>query len=78
MPKLPVVSGKAFFRLLVKYGCQLVSIRGSHHKVFNPITNKTSVVVIHAGQDVDRGTFTSVLSQLGIDVSEFLGFIQNS
>ena len=77
MPRLPVVPPKEFFRLLAKYGCQRISIRGSHHKLFNPATGMTSVVSVHSGRDVDKGTFADVLSQLGIDVQEFLDFMQN-
>ena len=76
MPKIPVIKAKDFFKFLVKYGCQEISIRGSHHKMFNPATRKTSVISIHSGQDINKGAFVGVLSQLGIDVSAFVDFIK--
>lgn len=75
MPKIPVIKAKDFYWFLVKYGCQMVSVRGSHHKIFNPNAKKTSVVAIHSSQDVDKGSFSGILGQLGIDVEEFIGFI---
>ena len=78
MPRVPILKAKDFFRLLIKYGCIAVSIKGSHHKILNPKTSKTSIVAIHAGKDIDRGAFTSVLSQLGIGLNDFLNFIVNN
>ena len=75
MPRLPVIKAKEFYSLLIKYGCIAVSIKGSHHKLQNPHTSKVTVVAIHAGKDVDKGTFLSVLSQLGIDSDDFAKFI---
>jgi predicted RNA binding protein YcfA (HicA-like mRNA interferase family) len=76
MPKIPIIKAKEFFRHLVRFGCDEVSVRGSHHKIHNPQTNKTSVVSIHSGADVDKGTFSGVLNQLGIDTGIFLDFIK--
>ena len=75
MPKIPIVKAKDFCKHLIRYGCEEISIRGSHHKIHNPSTGRTSVVAIHSGKEVDRGAFSSVLSQLGIEVSEFIKFI---
>ena len=74
MPKIPIVKGKDFLKMLDKYGCDPVSVRGSHHKVFNPKTNKTSVVTVHGGQDLDKGSLKGILNQLDID--DFLDFIK--
>jgi len=75
MPRIPVIKVKDFCELLVKYGCVEVSIRGSHHKIHNPSTGMTSIVAVHSSQDLDRGSFTGILGQLGIDLGEFLKFI---
>jgi len=76
MPKIPIIKAKDFYAHLIRFGCRAVSIKGSHHKLFNPATSKVSVVAIHAGKDVGKGAFSSVLSQLGIDAEEFIDFIQ--
>jgi predicted RNA binding protein YcfA (HicA-like mRNA interferase family) len=65
-----------FYRLLIKYGCIPIGIKGSHHKVMNPMTSKVSVITIHAGKDFDKGAFISVLMQLGIDIQSFINFMQ--
>jgi len=76
MPKIPVVKAKDFLNLLTKYGCEEISVKGSHHKLFYSPTNKTSVVTIHGGQDLDKGSFKGILNQLGIDVDDFLEFVK--
>ena len=76
MPKIPIIKTKSFIELLIKYGCSEISVRGSHHKIFNPRTNRTSVVAIHGGQDLDKGSFSGILRQLDIDIEDFLEFIK--
>lgn len=78
MPKIPVIKAKIFLRFLTKYGCEEVSIRGSHHKIFNPETNRTSVVAVHGSEDLDKGSFSGILNQLEIDVNDFLKFIEKN
>jgi predicted RNA binding protein YcfA (HicA-like mRNA interferase family) len=78
MPKIPIVKAKILLSFLSKYGCDKISIRGSHHKIFNPKTNMTSTLTIHGGQDVGKGAFSGTLKQLGIDVEDFLEFMKNN
>ena len=76
MPKIPVIKGKDFHKYLLKYGCTGVRVKGSHHRVYNPQTDKYSTITIHAGKDFDKGSFIGVLNQLGIDVDDFLNSIR--
>ena len=76
MPKIPIIKAKDFRKYLLRYGCEAVNSRGSHFKVYNPKTNRTSTIAIHSGNDVDRGSFSGVLSQLGIDINDFIDSIQ--
>jgi len=78
MPNIPIIKAKDFLKFLVKYGCEEISMRGSHHKIFYDVTNKTSVVAIHGGQDLDKGSFSGILNQLDIDIEDFLEFIKNN
>ena len=78
MPRLPVVPGREVLRLLLRYGCELKSVRGSHHNLLNPGTNMSSTVPIHGNRDLDRAFFADILSQLGIDVGDFLDFMKNN
>ena len=78
MPKIPVIKAKDFIKFLLKYGCDEISVRSSHHKIFNPVTNMTSVVTVHGGEDLDKGSFSGILNQLGIDTDDFLKFMKNN
>ena len=66
MPKLPVLSAKELLRLLLKYGCVLVSIEGSHFKVKNPNTGAIAIIPIHGNRDIHKGFMLKILNQLGI------------
>ena len=76
MPRIPVIKAKDFHKCLLDYGCVGVRVKGSHHRVFNPRTNKYSTVAIHGGDDLDKGSFSGVLNQLDIDPDDFLDFIK--
>jgi len=78
MPKIPIIKAKNFLDFLVKYGCDEMSIRGPHHKVYNPVTNETSVVAIHGSYDLEQWAFSKTLKQLGIDVDDFFEFMKNN
>ena len=75
MPKIPIIKAKDFLKRLLDYGCVEVGVRGSHHKIHNPNTNRTSTVAVHGGDDLDKGSFSGILGQLGIDVDDFIDFI---
>ena len=76
MPKIPIIRAKDFYRFLLKYGCEPVSVRGSHFKINNPATNLVSVVPIHGGRNISKGLFSDVVKELGIDIKDFLDFIE--
>jgi len=72
MNKQPVISGKEFLRLLLKYGCILTNIKGSHFKVENPINNMWTIIPVHGNKDMNRGFLLNILkNQLGIDAKDF-------
>ena len=77
MPKFPTMKAKDFYKYLIKYGCEPVSINGSHFKVCNPKNGEISSVPIHSGKDIGRYFATAILSQLGIDVEDFVEFMKN-
>ena len=78
MPKLPVLPAKVVLQLLLKYGCDLKSVKGSHHNLINPKNNKSSTIPVHGNRDLDKPFFADILNQLGIDIDEFLEFIENN
>ena len=77
MPKLPLMRTKDFLKTLIAFGCEEVHVHGSHHKVLYLETGMASVVAVHGGEDLQRYMFAAILKQLGIDVDEFLNFIEH-
>ena len=75
MPSLPVIPAKDVLHHLLKYGCVLISVKGSHHKIENPINGKRAPIPVHSNKDMDRSLLKSLLTELGIDVDDFLDFI---
>lgn len=61
MPMTP----KQMIRLLEQNGFVLVNSNGSHHKFYNPTTNRSTTVPYHA-KDLKPGTEKAILRQAGI------------
>ena len=77
MPKLPVVSGKELYDLLLKYDCvHIRTAKSSHHIIENLRTAKRTSVPIHGSKDIGKGLFANILKQLGVDVDDFLDFMK--
>ena len=55
MPNLPVISEKELLGHLLRFGCVLVSVRGSHHKVEYPVSDRSAPIPIYAIEmSIDR------------------------
>jgi predicted RNA binding protein YcfA (HicA-like mRNA interferase family) len=78
MPKIPIISAKLFLKYLQRHGCILLNVRGSHYKIINPHNGKITVVPIHSNRDLRKGLFAAVLSQLEIDIEQFIDFINKN
>ena len=78
MPNIPIVKAKDFYKYLIKYGCEPVSVKSSHFKLNNPKTGAVATVPIHSGKDLNKNLFVPILKQLNIDVEDFLEFIKNN
>jgi predicted RNA binding protein YcfA (HicA-like mRNA interferase family) len=76
VPKLPVIKAKDFLRELLAFGCEVVAVNGSHHKVRNVKNGKTATIPIHGGKDLKKGLFPAILKDLDIDINGFLKFIK--
>lgn len=75
MPKIPIIKAKDFFKYITKFNCTEISVRGSHHKIRNNINGKISIIAIHSNEDLYPSMFQAVLKQLGIDINDFIDFI---
>ena len=71
MHKIPSMSSKEFLNKLLTYGCVLIRVNGSHHKIKNVFNNKITVIPIHGGKDIDRNFMIAILAQLGISKNDF-------
>lgn len=61
MPMTP----KEMVRLLVQHGFVKKTRNGSHQKMFNPATGKTTIVPMHT-KDLGKGLESDILKQAGI------------
>ncbi|MBQ7668999.1 MAG: type II toxin-antitoxin system HicA family toxin [Clostridia bacterium] len=53
MPKIPIIKPKDFLLYLMKFGCDIVNVKGSHHKIINTKNSKISVIPLHS-KDLKR------------------------
>lgn len=61
MPMTP----REMVKYLEKNGFMIVSQNGSHIKMKNPITNKTTIIPYHS-KSLKKGTESSILKQAGL------------
>ena len=54
-------------RQLKREGCIEEGGKGSHRKIYNPATNRTTVVPMHKGKDIKNHEWRNIRRQLGLD-----------
>ncbi len=59
------MTAEQMIKLLRKNGFEIVSQKGSHVKLFNSTTNKTTIVPNHA-KDLGKGLEQAILKQAGL------------
>lgn len=64
------LSPKKLINILEQHGFFYKRTKGSHQLYHNPVTNKTTIVPVHGGKDMKKGTFLAILKQAGIDRKE--------
>ena len=70
MSKLPVLSAARLVKVLNKLGLGLVRQRGSH-AIYRHADGRTTVVPMHAGEDIRRGLLRAILRDLELTPEEF-------
>jgi len=70
MSELPVISARETLQRLLKAGFVVVSQKGSHIKLWHPITDRRTGVPLHPG-DLGRNLLRKILKQAGISTKEF-------
>lgn len=73
MKNLPSLTAKDVVRVLKTIGFQEDRQKGSHLILFNPITQRRTVIPIHAGKAIRKTLLKSITEKdAGISIKEFL------
>lgn len=72
MPKLPIVTGGDFIKVLQKKGYYKDRQVGSHVIMVHAQTDKAVSVPVHKGKTLGRGITRALLKDAGISREEFL------
>ena len=65
MPRLRRLSGDQIIRILVSFGFEVISIKGSHHKLRRTVDGQkqTLHIPVHGSTPVSTGTLSSIFKQ---------------
>jgi len=73
MKNIPSLSAKQVIKALSKIGFQEDRQKGSHLILFNPITQRRTVIPIHPGKAIRKTLLKSIIEKdAGISIKEFL------
>ena len=72
-PKPPLLSGNEVVRAFQRAGYHFVTQRGSHIKLYHPVTETTLIIPNH--REVDRWTLKGILNDANMTVEEFTNFL---
>ena len=75
MPKLILISGKKFCKILEKLGFAKIYGKGSHVRFKHPDGRRT-VVPVHGNEDLGKGLLLEILKQVKLSRDEFLELIR--
>ena len=70
MVKLVTISGKEFFKILVKLGFEKIYGKGSHVR-FKHSDGRRTVVPVHGNEELGKGLVLSILRQINMSKEEF-------
>ena len=72
MNKLPILTGLEIIKALEKNGFIIIRQKGSHVFLRQKNDNRTTVVPIHKGKDIDRSLLSKILNDAGLSIEEFI------
>ena len=61
---------KYLIKILERNGFVFQRAKGSHQIFYNAKTGKTTIVPVHGGKDMKKGTLLAILKQAGIDKND--------
>lgn len=71
MSLLPILAAREVLRRLFKAGFKIQNQKGSHIKLFNPITGRRTGIPLHPG-DLNRKLIREIIKQAGLTIEKFL------
>jgi predicted RNA binding protein YcfA (HicA-like mRNA interferase family) len=71
MSKLPVVSAKAFEKILLKLGFEIIRQKGSHRFYKHP-DGRYTTIPHHPGEDISRPLIRAILREIELDADEYI------
>ena len=71
MSILRIMSAKEVMRKLQRGGFSFTHSKGSHQFFHNVITNRTTSVPLHGGNDIGRNLLRKIIKQTGMSVEKF-------
>ena len=69
--KYPILTPDKVIKVLIKFGFEKTSQKGSHVK-YTKLGNPTRIAIVPMHDEVAKGTLKSILVQAGISLEEFL------
>ena len=75
MPKLPALTDRALIRALHKIGFVEHRQRGTSHLVMKHLDGRRTVIPIHPGHDIPKGTLHAILRDIDISSEELIKFL---
>ena len=69
-PKLKTLSGDDVIKILVSFGFEIQSQKGSHVKLRRILSGQRQTLTIPYHREIDRGTFKAIIRQAARYISE--------
>ena len=75
MAILPIITGKAFVKLLEKNGFEVVRISCSHYRLKHS-DGRVTTVPVHSNSEISKGLLRKIIREdLRISVEEFISLV---
>jgi len=76
MSRLPILTGLELIKILEKVGFKIVRQKGSHVFLKNQ-DNRTTIIPVHKGKDVDRSLLRKILRDTKISPDKFKDILKS-
>jgi len=75
MSIIPIVTATRLLFALKKAGFIVLRQKGSHIRLWHPVTRRATTIAMHTGEMTKKMIFT-VLKQAGVSLRQFIGFLR--